>query len=99
MLINKTWRVYSSEMELVKLSDEEYLVFNEPASDSSLLNAVDACMLQCLLNSGIKSIDSLDLLQYVAHELQIEIDDLTRYVAASLEQMAEVGLILSGPPA
>ncbi len=56
-------------------------------------------MLQCLLNSGIKSIDSLDLLQYVAHELQIEIDDLTRYVAASLEQMAEVGLILSGPPA
>ncbi len=92
------YRVVGSEVSLVQLNDEEYVVYNDHASDSSVLNIVDACLLHFLISRGAKGSARSELTRYTSHELQIPVDDLAHYVAASLEQMAEVGLIFAGPP-
>ena len=92
-LEQRLWTAFSREIAIETLGENEFAVFNGRFWDSSLLNAVDVCLLRHLL-AQVQSVTQEELVHWAASELELPLDDqLHHYVSQSLEQMEYVGLI------
>ena len=99
METSRLWRVFSHNIVVEPMGDNEFAVFNGAYWDSSLLNSIDECLLRSLMHSTSAPIAEEELASGVARELELPVDEsLVRYVGLSLNQMAYVGLICRERP-
>lgn len=94
MECSRRWRIFDSNVLIESLGEDEFAVFNGSYWDSSVLNAIDACLLRAVGQSVTDFVSEEMLVRHVAAELELPIDGpLRQYAEQSLHQMAQVGLI------
>ncbi len=87
------WRLNCDALHIEPLGENEFAVFNEDYWDSTVLNAIDFCLLRLLISST-QSVNEEQLVHETSQQLTIPLDEaLLRYCRLALEQMAFIGLI------
>lgn len=94
MEIATAWKVSPGRVRIEALGEDQFAVFNADYWDSSVLNLVDASLLRTLVESGPTAISEDQLVDRVARDLDLAVDEsLLAYARQALVQMAHVGLI------
>ncbi|MDC0326128.1 hypothetical protein OAL64_00615 [bacterium] len=89
-----SWQVIGANVEIRRLSEFNFAVFNGSSWDSSVVNTIDASLLTFLVDAGPASLSEDELLRQTAFELDLNFDEsFIKYGLEALKQMAEVGLI------
>lgn len=92
---NVTWQLFSDDLVIEQLGDNAFALFNPSFSDSTVLNAVDECVLR-LLAEHRHGMDFTLLVQRVSQRLDLDVDsNLQQYLAESLDQMKSMGIVKS----
>ena len=90
------WCVASQSIVVEELSENEFALFNPAFSDSTVLNAIDACLLRILADRIDHGMLEEDLVKSAALALDLPNDHLLNtYVRESLAQMEQMGLLVS----
>ena len=82
------------EVRVHSITAFEFAVFNGLSWDSSVVNAVDASLLDCLAAAAPNGLSEADLFKQTTRKLNLNLDAMfVKYSQEALAQMAEVGLI------
>ncbi len=88
------WHSIGGEVRVHAISDFEFAVYNGLSWDSSVVNAVDASLLDCLAAAAPNGLSEAELLEQTTRKLDLNLDAMfVKYSQEALAQMAEVGLI------
>lgn len=92
--LSSKWRMLVDNLLVEQLSENEFAIFNPEFDDSSLINAVDARLLEILIAAAPSSVGTSDLLSSIARSFGVEVNrDLQQYCLRALGEMQTIGLI------
>ncbi|HBV64957.1 MAG TPA: hypothetical protein DEF45_18265 [Rhodopirellula sp.] len=96
ILVNSppVWFTIGNEIRIQPISDFDFAVFNGLAWDSSVVNAIDATLLACIIDAASQGVAEDELLEQTSRKLDLKRDPMfVKYSQEALAQMALVGLI------